>query len=142
MDYNRQILKVSIKIIYMCIYQGGQHFNFSKFPDFSLTFPENCMRDTWTGVTNSCSPLVWILKKLRQYSFRASKIPWLPNFELKFPDFFEFQEIPWLFSRATKFSDLSRFPKIRGPLATLYYLTTKESILYFNIFLIDEELKI
>ena len=21
--------------------QGGQHFNFSKFPDFSLTFPEN-----------------------------------------------------------------------------------------------------
>ena len=21
-------------------YQGGQHFNFSKFPDFSLTFPE------------------------------------------------------------------------------------------------------
>ena len=22
-------------------FQGGRHFNFSKFPDFSLTFPEN-----------------------------------------------------------------------------------------------------
>ena len=25
----------------MMMLQGGQHFNFSKFPDFSLTFPEN-----------------------------------------------------------------------------------------------------
>ena len=32
-EFNRKKLKE--------LNQGGQHFNFSKFPDFSLTFPEN-----------------------------------------------------------------------------------------------------
>ena len=34
-------LMVFVYKIFTHHYQSGQHFNFSKFPDFSLTFPEN-----------------------------------------------------------------------------------------------------
>ena len=80
-------------------------------------------RNPWACVIHeqaSCSPLEWILKKLRRYSFRASKIPWLFQFHVKF---FQISRnslnFPWHFSSATKFPDFSRFPEIPGPLATL-----------------------
>ena len=43
------------------------------------------MRDIWTGMTNSCSPLEW--KNFIDICFT----------HVKFPDFSEFYKIPWLF---------------------------------------------
>ena len=64
-------------------------------------------------MTNSCSPLEWILKKLWRYSFHASKIPWLFQFRVKFPDFSEFYKIPWLFQEPQNSLSFPGFQKFQ-----------------------------
>ena len=55
------------------------------------------MLDICAGMTNSSSSLEWILKKLQQYLFCASKIPWLFLISWNFLTFFKCNKILRLF---------------------------------------------
>ena len=92
-------------------------------PQYKLIFilrqKSMSMRNIWTGVTKSSSPLEWILKQLRQHSFRTSKIPDFSQFRIKIPWLFPISWNSQTFTNFEKFPDFSGFLQIPGPLATL-----------------------